>query len=99
MNVTLWPDVEGLALLARPVVVAMRSGITAFEAAEASPVPMSLVAVTVKVYVSPLVSPLDRDRAAGPGGLLAAAGRLGDVGRGHRVRRDRAVAGAACARS
>ena len=31
VNVTLWPDVEGWALLASLVVVAVRSGVTAFE--------------------------------------------------------------------
>ena len=34
------------------------AGTTASEAAEARPVPLALVAVTVKVYVSPLVSPV-----------------------------------------
>jgi hypothetical protein len=33
-------------------------GITLFEATDAAPVPMALVAVTVNVYAVPLVSPL-----------------------------------------
>jgi hypothetical protein len=33
-------------------------GITLFEATDAAPVPMVLVAVTVNVYAVPLVSPL-----------------------------------------
>ena len=33
-------------------------GVTAFDAAEAGPVPTALVAVTVKVYAVPLVSPV-----------------------------------------
>ena len=49
VNVMLWPGAEGLALLARPVVVVMRSGVTAFEGAVASPVPTALVALTVNV--------------------------------------------------
>ena len=34
------------------------AGVTLLEAAEAAPVPTPLVAVTVKVYAAPLVSPL-----------------------------------------
>src|SRR5450755_2413076 len=34
------------------------SGVTAFEAAEGGPLPFALLAVTVKVYVVPLVRPL-----------------------------------------
>ena len=37
---------------------AMAAGVTADEALEAAPVPMALVAVTVKVYAVPLVSPV-----------------------------------------
>src|ERR1700693_5419523 len=34
------------------------AGVTLFEAAEAAPVPLALVAVTVKVYAAPLVKPV-----------------------------------------
>ena len=34
------------------------AGVTAFDGAEAGPVPTALVAVTVKVYAVPLVSPV-----------------------------------------
>ena len=37
---------------------AMAAGVTADEALEAAPVPMALVAVTVKVYAVPLASPV-----------------------------------------
>ena len=33
-------------------------GVTAFEGAEAGPLPLELIAVTVKVYVVPLVKPV-----------------------------------------
>ncbi len=41
-----------------PGAVAGATGVTAEEAAEAAPVPTLLVAVTVKVYAVPLVSPV-----------------------------------------
>jgi hypothetical protein len=40
------------------VIVWLPFGVTAFDAAEALPVPMPLVAVTVKVYAVPLTSPV-----------------------------------------
>ena len=41
------------------------AGVTAFDAAEAGPVPTALVAVTVNVYAVPLVSPLTVALVAG----------------------------------
>jgi hypothetical protein len=38
--------------------VAVAEGVTVFDAAEAGPVPIALVAVTVNVYAVPLVSPV-----------------------------------------
>ena len=48
------------------------AGVTALEDAEAGPVPMALVAVTVKWYVVPLVRPVTtRLVAAAPAGRSA----------------------------
>src|SRR5215470_3142389 len=38
--------------------IGLVEGVTGFDGAEAGPVPMALVALTVKVYVVPLVSPV-----------------------------------------
>ena len=48
VNVTLWPDADGLSLLARPVVVSVSSAVTALEGSEANPGPASLVALTLE---------------------------------------------------
>jgi hypothetical protein len=41
-------------------------GVTAFDAADAGPVPAELVAVTVKVYAVPLVRPATTNGLPGP---------------------------------
>jgi hypothetical protein len=53
-------DAEALEPVAAPIVGAPGTvaGVTAFEALEKEPVPTTLMAATVKVYVSPLVRPL-----------------------------------------
>src|SRR5688500_14835634 len=40
------------------VIVWLAAGVTAFDAADVAPVPAEVVAVTVKVYATPLVSPV-----------------------------------------
>ena len=44
--------------MTEPAVPGRLAGVTLFEAAEASPVPTSLVAVTVNVYAVPLSRPV-----------------------------------------
>ena len=64
------------------------AGVTLFEAAEAGPVPIALVAVTVKVYAVPLVSPVITWECRGAGVAVHPAGRI----RRHRVASDRTAA-------
>jgi hypothetical protein len=63
-------------LVGAPGAVAPVDGVTLFESADAGPVPMSVVAVTEKLYVLPLTSPLTTAVVAGAATMTAPPGGL-----------------------